>query len=120
MIATTTPVIVTPSKAMNFINMSKSFTLVPSLVDTQLRNVTRNSPVNPTVLLYQGFMVSASAPIAARTTYSPMIMEIMAALPGFSTKTATHMNRKPQISPNILARYTCDPPLRGIAPPSSA
>lgn len=102
--ATTIPVIVTPSNAINFKNMSMSFTRVPSFVETQLRKVTRKSPTRPTDLLIQGLIVSASAPMTARTMYSPIMMEMMAELPGFRTKTADHMKRKPQISWKIFAR----------------
>ncbi len=102
--ATTTPITVTPSNATNFKNISMSFSLVPSLVDTQLRKVTRNSPTRATDLLIQGLMVSASAPITARTRYSPMMMEMMAALPGLRTSTATQVNRNPASSPKILDR----------------
>ncbi|KUI71600.1 hypothetical protein VM1G_11757 [Cytospora mali] len=102
------PVMVTPSNAINFMNISMSFTRVPSFVETQLRKVTKKSPTSPTDLLIQGLMVSASAPMAARTMYSPMMMEIMAELPGFRTKTADHMKRNPHISWNIFASYYPD------------
>lgn len=98
------PVTVTPSNAINFKNMSVSLTRVPSFVDVQLRKVTTNSPARPTDLLIQGLMVSASAPMAARTMYSPMMMEMMAELPGFRTNTADHMKRNPQISWKIFAK----------------
>lgn len=90
---------VTAISAMNFKNMSMSLMRVPSFVDTQFRNVTNTSPTSATILSGQGLDVSASAPMTARTRYSPMMIAIMAALPGFSTSTATHANRKPVISP---------------------
>ncbi len=118
--ATTTPVIVTPSNATNLKNIRKSPILVPSFVDMQLRNVTVTNPATATPLFTQGLTFSASAPTTALTTYSPKMIDIIAALPGFSTPTADHVNRNPANSPNILDRYTCAPPFRGIAPPSSA
>lgn len=100
--------------------MSMSLIRVPSRVETQFRKVTASSPVRATDLLIHTLTVSASAPMAARTRYSPMMMAMMAALPGFSTSTATQVNRNPASSPKILDRYTCAPPLSGMAPPSSA
>ncbi|KAL8284909.1 hypothetical protein RB597_002133 [Gaeumannomyces tritici] len=96
------PVTVTPIKAINFRNMSASFSRVPSRVETQFRNVTRARPTSATDLPTQGFIVSASAPMKARTKYSPMMIAMMAALPGLSTSTATHEKRKPDSSPMIL------------------
>lgn len=102
--ATTMPTTVTPIRATNLRNMRKSLTRVPTLVETQLRNVTAKMPTSATALLIQGLMVSASAPMMARTKYSPMIMAMMAALPGLSTSRATHEKRKPASSLNVLAR----------------
>jgi hypothetical protein len=102
--ATTTPRTVTKSKATNLRNMSKSLTLVLTLVDTQLRNVTIARPTSATILLIHGLMSCASAPRIALVRYSPIIMLMMAALPGLSTNTATHVKRKPANSPKILAR----------------
>lgn len=102
--ATTMPVTVTPSNAINLRNMSQSLTFVPSFVETQLSSVTETRATMATALLTQGLRLSASAPMAARTRYSPMMMAMMAALPGFSTSTATQVKRKPAISPMILAR----------------
>jgi len=118
--ATTIPITVTPSNATNFKNMSISFMRVPSRVETLFKNVTSATPTSATPLFTQIFTVSASAPITARTRYSPMIMAIIAALPGFSTSTATHVNKNPANSPKILDKYTCGPPFNGIAPPNSA
>lgn len=98
------PMTVTPSRATNLRNMSMSFTRVPSRVDKQFIKVTRNRPTSATPLLTQGLMVSASAPIKALTRYSPMMMEMMAELPGFSTRSATQVKRNPAISPKILDR----------------
>jgi len=114
------PVTVTPINATNFKNMSISFKRVPSRVETQFKKVTRNKPTRATDLLIHGLIVSASGPITARTRYSPIMMAMIAAPPGLRTNTATQVKRKPHISPNILERYTCGPPLRGMAPPSSA
>jgi hypothetical protein len=102
--ATTIPITVTPSNATNFKNMSMSFNRVPIRVETQFKNVTSASPTSATDLSTQIFTVSASAPMKARTRYSPMMMEIIAALPGFSTSTATHVNKNPANSPKILDR----------------
>ena len=114
------PITVTPSNATNLKNMNMSPILVPSFVDMQFSNVTTNNPTNATDLLIQELTFSASAPMAARTRYSPIMIEIMADDPGFKTITAHHVKRNPKSSPKILDRYTWAPPLRGIAPPSSA
>lgn len=119
-VATTMPVIVTPSNAMNLKNINKSPILVPSFVDIQFSIVTVASPASATPLLTQVLTFSTSAPTTALTTYSPKIIDIIAALPGFKTQTALHVNKNPINSPNILDRYTCAPPFNGIAPPSSA
>jgi hypothetical protein len=103
-IATTTPIIATPSNAMNFMNMNISPILVPSFVDMQFNNVTANKPPRATLLLTQPLTSSASAPTAALTKYSPNMIEIMAVPPGFKTITAHHMNRKPVSSPKIFDR----------------
>ena len=118
--ATTMPVTVTPSNATNLKNMKKSPILVPSFVDTQFRNVTVTRPANATPLFIHVLTLAASAPTTALTIYSPKMREIIAALPGLSTQAAHHVNRKPANSPNILDKYTCAPPFRGMAPPSSA
>ena len=102
--ATTIPIIVTPSKAINLKNINMSPTRVPTFVDTQFMNVTANSPNNATALLIQGLTLSASAPTIARTRYSPKIIAIMAVEPGFSTTTAHHVNKNPNSSPNIFDR----------------
>lgn len=102
--ATTMPITVTASRATNLRNMRKSLTRVPTRVDTQLRNVTTKMPTIATALLIHGLIVSASAPMTALTKYSPMMMAMMAALPGFSTRRATHEKRKPESSLNVLAR----------------
>lgn len=93
---------VTPSNATNFQNMSMSLMRVPTRVETQLRKVTTPMPTRATVLLTHG-LTSSSAPTMVRTKYSPMMMAMMAALPGLRTRTATHVKRKPAISPNVLA-----------------
>jgi hypothetical protein len=98
------PITVTPSNAMNFMNINMSPILVPNFVDMQLSNVTANNPTNATLLLIQELTFSASAPINARTKYSPMIIEMMAVDPGFNTITAHHVNRNPNSSPNIFDR----------------
>ncbi len=118
--ATTTPVTVMPKRAMNLKNIKTSPIRVPSFVDMQFNNVTAASPPSATPLLIHALAFSASAPTRARTMYSPKIMEMMAEEPGFRTKTAHQVKRKPANSPNIFDRYTCAPPLRGIAPPNSA
>jgi hypothetical protein len=118
--ATTTPVIATPRSAINLKNMNMSPMRVPSFVDMQFRSVTNTTAPMATPLLIQGLMCSTSAPTNARTVYSPKIMAMIAAEPGLSTHTADQVKRKPMSSPNILARYTCAPPFKGIAPPSSA
>jgi hypothetical protein len=102
--ATTMPVTVTPSSATNLRNMRPSLTRVPSLVETQLSSVTAMTPTRATALLTHGLISTASAPRTARTRYSPMMMEMIAALPGLSTSTATQVKRKPASSPKILAR----------------
>ena len=114
------PMTKTPSRATNLRNMKTSALRVPSLVDTQFRAVTTTSPARAMALFSQALASTASAPMAARTRYSPKMMAMMAADPGFSTVTAHQVNRKPAHSPKILDRYTCAPPLSGIAPPSSA
>jgi N-glycosylase/DNA lyase len=111
---------VTPSNATNLKNMNISPILVPNFVETQFNNVTESKPTKATLLFTHTLMFSASAPIAARTRYSPMMMDIIAVDPGFKTITAHHVKRNPNSSPKILARYTCAPPLSGIAAPSSA
>jgi hypothetical protein len=98
------PTTVTPSNAINFKNMNISPILVPNFVDIQFSNVTTTTPTNATLLLIQTLAFSASAPIAARTRYSPMMMEMMALPPGFKTITATHVKRKPKSSPKIFER----------------
>lgn len=42
--------------------------------------------------------------MTARTTYSPKMIAMMAAEPGFSTMTAHHVNKKPAHSPKIFDR----------------
>jgi hypothetical protein len=84
--------------------MSMSFIRVPRRVETQFKTVTINNPTNATPLLIHGLTISASAPTTALTKYSPMIMAMMAALPGFKTKTATQVNKNPANSPKILDR----------------
>jgi hypothetical protein len=118
--ATTIPVTVIPNRATNLKNINMSPILVPSFVDMQFSRVTANKPNNATPLLIQALTFSASAPIAALTRYSPMIIDIMAVEPGFNTITAHHVNKNPNNSPNIFDRYTCAPPFKGIAPPNSA
>jgi len=98
------PVTVTPTNAMNFINMSRSLVRVASRVETEFRKVTTSSPTTAIDLLIHGLTVSASAPTTARTRYSPMMMAMMAAPPGLMTSTATQVKRKPASSPIILAR----------------
>jgi hypothetical protein len=98
------PITVTASKAKNFRNMKTSALLVPSFVDTQLSSVTSTSPTKATPLFNHVLASTASAPITARTRYSPKIIAIMAAEPGFSTTTAHHVKRKPAHSPKIFDR----------------
>lgn len=95
---------VTPNNATNLKNMNKSPILVPSFVDIQFKNVTTNSPTNATDLLIHALTFSASAPMAARTRYSPMIIDMIAEDPGFKTMTAHHVKRNPKSSPKILDR----------------
>ncbi len=118
--ATTIPVMVMPRRAMNLKNMKRSPIRVASLVDVQLSRVTPVRPASATPLFIHANAFSASAPTAARTMYSPNMMAMIAAEPGFSTNTALHVKRKPAQSPKILERYTCAPPFKGIAPPNSA
>jgi hypothetical protein len=84
--------------------MKTSALRVPSLVDTQLSNVTMTSPTRATPLFNHVLASTASAPMTARTRYSPKIIAMMAAEPGFSTMTAHHVKRKPAHSPKILDR----------------
>jgi hypothetical protein len=79
-----------------------------------------NKPAKAMLLLIQELTFSASAPIAARTRYSPIIMDMIALEPGFKTTAAHHVNKNPNSSPKIFDRYTCAPPFKGIAPPNSA
>jgi hypothetical protein len=103
-IATTMPITVTPSNATNLKYMNMSPILVPNFVDIQFNNVTPKSPTSATDLLIQLLTFSASAPIAARTRYSPIMMDMMAEDPGFKTITAHHVKRNPKSSPKILDR----------------
>ena len=98
------PMTVTPSNATNLKNMNISPIFVPNLVDIQFRSVTQNNPSNATPLLTHTLTFSASAPTAARTRYSPMMIAMMAVDPGFKTTTAHHVKRNPNSSPNILAK----------------
>ncbi len=105
MAATITPVTVMPNNATNLKNMSKSPVLTANLVDMQFISVTSVNPVNATPLLTKSLAFSAFAPMAARTTYSPKMIAMMADEPGFSTNTAHQVNEKPASSPNIFDKY---------------
>ena len=102
--ATTIPVTVTPRSAMNFMNMKMSALRVPTFVETQFNNVTKTRPAKATVLFSQSLASAASAPIMARTRYSPKMIAMMAAEPGFSTQTAHQVNKNPAHSPNVFER----------------
>ena len=118
--ATTMPVTVMARRPRNLKNMKKSALLVPSFVLVQFIAVTKNSPAIAMPLLIQGEASMLSAPIMALSMYSPKIIAMIAAEPGLRTVTAHHVKRNPAHSPNILLKYTCAPPLSGIAPPNSA
>lgn len=102
--ATTMPVTVTPMRATNLKNIRRSPMRVAILVEMQLKRVTARSPPKATPLLIHGLTCTTSAPTNARTTYSPKIIAIIAADPGFNTSTAHHVKRNPVNSPNILER----------------
>ena len=100
--------------------MKKSELLVPNFVLVQLISVTNASPPIAMPLLIHGEASMLFAPVSAVSMYSPKMIAMIAALPGFKTVTAHHVNRNPAHSPNILLKYTCAPPFNGIAPPNSA
>ena len=102
--ATTMPMTKTPRSATNFRNMKTSALRVPSFVETQFIAVTTTSPASAIPLFSHALASTASAPMTARTRYSPKMMAMMAAEPGLRTVTAHQVNRKPAHSPKILER----------------
>lgn len=110
--ATAKPVIAMQRRARNLKNMKRSLARVVSLVDMQLRAVTRARARSDIPLLIHMMLMlvlgSGSAEVdageKARTMYSPKIMAMMAAEPGFKTKTEDQVKRKPKRSPKILER----------------
>jgi len=119
------PITVIASSVPTFKNSIPSLNLVVSLVEMIFSAVTRRKHSTAVSLFAHilGSSASLSAlklPSSTRLIYSPDMMAIIAAPPGFNTVTAVHENKNPAISPQQCRRYTPLPPFKGIAPPSSA
>lgn len=110
--ATIRPVMAMDKRARNLKNMKRSLARVVSLVDMQLRVVTRARARREMPLLIHMMLMLVSGRGSAEvdegakawTIYSPKMMAMMAAEPGLRTKTEHQVKRKPKRSPNILER----------------
>ena len=114
--ATTTPMTETASSMPTLRNSMPSLSRVVSRVDRMLRATTAAKQTTAVSLLAQtaaasglaesaGLAASArNEPSSTRLTYSPEMMATIAALPGLSTITAVHKNRKLAISPKQCRR----------------
>lgn len=61
--------------------------------------ITKNVPTKATPLLIHELASSASAPMTARTRYSPNMMAMMPAEPGLITQTVNQLYKNPTMFP---------------------
>ena len=123
--ATMIPMIVMANRLPTFRNSSESDSRVVSLVESIFSAVTKDKHKKAISLFAHsdGSTASASAvndPVTTLLMYSPDMIAMIAAPPGFNTMTAVHEYKNPINSPKQYRKYTPLPPFKGIAPPNSA